>query len=220
MSWYSKACHHHGLEIWKGVRGLHTRPLQGCQQLCSFGPIEWHRACGRCGWSKIPSFGTPLWTAGPSRPAECPETWIDNAIWNGCWPWWWWLCAFWQQKWEDGNEKNPTKNIHFHVKEPANSNPRETNFRRWWFCLKHLFKTNWKSLNCKNLKYNKVEQDGTFSNFVQFSFFTNCILHSCRLLVQFAFAMGRKRHLHIVWFHPHSILSIASWSSFSTSKKK
>lgn len=45
----SKACRHHGLEFWIGVRGLHTRPLQGVMLLCSFDLTKQHQACGRCG---------------------------------------------------------------------------------------------------------------------------------------------------------------------------
>lgn len=110
ISWNSKACRHQGLEFWIGVRGLHTRPLQGVRLLCSFDLTKQHHACGRCGWSMTPSFDSPRGRAVPSRPAECPETWIGSAIWNGCWPWWRWRHVVWKRRWGDGNGKKKKQN--------------------------------------------------------------------------------------------------------------
>lgn len=48
-SWDSKAGHHHGLEFWTAVKGLHTRPLREVPLLYGFDLTKQHRACGICG---------------------------------------------------------------------------------------------------------------------------------------------------------------------------
>lgn len=121
------------------------------------------------------------------------------------------------RKWQWKN--NPTKTIHFHVKEPASSNPRETNFRRWWFCLKQN-ENHWTVIIWNTLKLNKMALLVALLRDISFFSFINCILHSCCLLVQFVFPREGKGIYMLCVVHPHSNPSIASWSSFSTGKKK